>query len=69
MRNLAKNLVARRQALGFSQAKLAAVSHVSEPMISLIEQCERDSVNLGTLYNLARGLNCDVCDLIYGHAA
>ena len=47
-----------------SQAQLAEVSGVPQPMISMIETGEVPNPTIKTLFRLAGGLKCTVDDLI-----
>lgn len=60
------NLKKIREAIGFSQAKLAEASGVNVRMIQYYEQGAKDidAAAALTVYRLAQALNCTVEDLL-----
>lgn len=66
MRNIQINMVKRRKQLGMTQTDLVNEAKVSPAIISLLERGLRPDIQLQTLHNLAIGLRCEVCKLLYG---
>lgn len=61
--SLAKNLRARRQALGLSQEELADACGLHRTYLGSIERCERN-VTLSTLEVLANALRISIAELL-----
>lgn len=66
VRNISVNCLARRKELGLGLLELHRISGVNPGVISLIERGKRGDVRISTLEKLAKGLDCDVCNLLYG---
>ena len=50
---------------GLSQEKLAEISGVSRPTISMIETNTLDNIESKTMLRLAIALNCDIGDIFF----
>jgi transcriptional regulator with XRE-family HTH domain len=59
---LAANVARLRAARGLSQIELAALSSVTQPLVSSIER-GRANPTVESLYRIARALGADVADL------